>query len=301
MPIFISELTSTPSKYWHGFLNTSRLSAKSYFIVLSNFLHTVECIQFFWVFWKYRSQILNAVNGLPSVNSICSHGANGKAELLLWRCEIFHKIYYFTSFTTVVALFLFVYSVGVEPRSPILLFDKMIEDGKRRIMLPWENSKHFNNSSMSISINTDSFVSFDFVFGILETWLRLCLHITYTSIEFLYTGPLPLTMWLVTELFVRITEEMPRIKWTEFTSSLIKKYELLKSSSNSLNSIWSLGLFIWMFEVNLRILFLMNKMIASKDPLNLINAAISVVIPVLVMVLSGEVYRKVCKNIFLYI
>lgn len=192
-------------------------------------------------------------------------------------------------------IFLFVYSVGMKPESPVDLFQKLMVDGKQRVLYFGKNPKNFNNSAISHSFDTHSNLALNIIFGIMETWLRLCAHITYTIIEFLYTGPLPLTIWLVTELFITNTEQMHLMTWSDLKINLVKKYELLKSVSNSMNSVWALGLFIWILDVSLRILFLRNSMIASTDPLNLVNAVISVIIPATAMFLSGEVYRKVCK------
>lgn len=298
IPICYFELTNIPTTYYHSFLNTPVLSAKSYFNVKYQFCQTLGCMQFFWIFGTSHVKIMKLINSkLPSD---MSSGQNIKPSLkLLKRCQLCSKMYYLITVFMTTLTFLLVYNFGMELQSPVNIFQRLMVDGRNRVFMSI-NLRVWNNSTNLLT--TENVVPSDIIFGILDTWLRLCTHMTFATIEMLY-AILALTIWLSTKFFeqsVNMKKLEEPLNYEPELHNLIDKYEMLKRLSDDVNVLWSMALLTKILEVSLRITFLMNSMVASKDLVNISNAACSVAFPVIAVILSGEVFRKVVHSNILH-
>ncbi len=231
---------------------------------------TMGCLQFFWIFGTSRAKIMKLINTkLPS--DILSGQHVQSNEKLLNRCQLYIKTYYFITVFMATLMFLLVYNFGMELQSPVNIFQKLMVDGRNRVLMS-TNLRIWDNTTKLPT--TDNVNTTEIIFGILETWLRLCTHMAFATIEMLY-AVLPLTMWLSAKFFqqgfiTNIPEEP--VNGEHDLHDLIDKYEALKQLSKDVNALWSLALLTKILEVSLRITFLMNSMVASKDIVNISNA-----------------------------
>ncbi len=259
-------------------------------------IETWGIVQYFWIFWKSRDQIVHILNTNLTAKLLNIENGQQFGKKLIRRYQLYIKTYYLLMIGAATMMFLLVYDAGTEVESPHTIFQKLMVDGKNRVYMNKNLRKWNNVTRLSLQESLSSLEASDIVFGIFEAWLRWCKTIVYTCNEMLYQV-LPLTMWISTKLFEKSYAlkqcEDSSNHWPEFQHNLILKYECLKGFSKEINSIFSFAYFIEVLEIALRITFLMNSMIASKDIVNITNAVSWLFCPIMAIILSGETFRKV--------
>lgn len=277
-----------------------RLTARSYFILLRNLVNYVKVITFFYIIntsSKKLEIILNNVSG----SDLFFHSKSDTSERAL-QCRLTNKkgLLYLAYIALLyislsIANFIFVQYPGAPVMSPFDMFPKFITSCRRRFFLELPSIKS-NNTSLA-------YTNEELAFGTVEIILRFSNYLIFMMIESFFMGALPIPFWIATCNFESYISSIDSRYSSvlavaedgsfEVRQAILEKFEKLKEFSVGMNQVWSKVNLIWIVDNSMRIIFLLNDAVSTRDALNLVTIFFTVMCWAGALFFSGEVYRKV--------
>lgn len=295
-PFFLSRVLSIHMTFWDGFLNRPVITSASYFLILTLILFFIQSVIFVKILVHKKHSLLGIMN--QALHIFKAEQSTVPVKIILYKLKIYLSIFFVVYTILHLVLLQTSYPLPSRLETPENVFKRMILTGRKRFWLGISDQQSLFLNKTDNELPFSSFNMLDNVLGALEFWFTACGSTVYVSITLLCTGSLPFTMWGATrcfeEYYVTHSKEV-NLDWRVFQQELIKRYEQLVMFSNSVNDVWAVPLFLWIAQTSILQMTLLHYMVESRDPLNVAEVFIEVLMFVIMLIVSGRTYKMVLR------
>ncbi|CAL8134935.1 unnamed protein product [Orchesella dallaii] len=152
-----------------------------------------------------------------------------------------------------------------------------------------------------------SLSTIDIVAGVVCICVTLLNQLVWLFAEMFVYGPLPLTLWLSTRNFEKFVMQLVRDDEDDFLENCrekawfqaLHKYKELRCFSDSLNSVWSLYVILWILDSGLTICAIIKSSLESQNGLTIIFSMSLGFLLTTALIVCAEVCRKVSCPFFI--
>jgi len=163
------------------------------------------------------------------------------------------------------AYFLLVGFYGTtNPFTLVHRFDEAIYNGRRTFTFKVEYFKTRNANFTIVHYTT-----MDIAFGVSQLVLEFVWLLDLYFVSLFFYGVLPFTFWFAAKEFYVFIQNISgfhddKAARMSLCEVILKKYEELKCLCDSINFVWSTTTFLWLIEISLRLIFVLNENLSRK-------------------------------------
>lgn len=296
IPFIIHELAFVP-EFWHNFTGASSVTPKSYFILATSFLHTFKLSNFLWTIFKNKCKILQLLNSVHTMQKVWKFSNASKHFhcYLIIYFRIFTIINIFGNMTLAFSV-IDLESAAVE--SPNTIFKRILQSNAAQNSTSYtpQLPQYTQNIALVNELSISNFSTGAVCLALVEMWLRFGMFVFGTIIELFYLGPCVFILYIAVQSFRDFYCDLDIKQGQQFSFcplAVQSKFEEIKRLSSDFNEIWALPFFIWVVEAFFRLIFFMNSMISSKNPVSALVMAGLLISTGIALWIAAETFRMV--------
>ncbi|CAL8134937.1 unnamed protein product [Orchesella dallaii] len=261
-----------------------------YFAIVSDLLYCIRVFTF-WNSLFHRSETIR--NILETIHTSSLFKLNNSGNQL--ASHVYLNSRYLIAGCLSQLYFYRVHTFNFSEFSFTAHFHTYVAEGWGKLLLQ-------SNKSESILNGQDDLQLIDITIGILSMVMSFGYLMLWFFVDLFANGPLPLTLWVATNQFQKLVFDFTKNdeeceQKREMWSQILEKYDELKTCSDSINSLWSLYVLMWVCDTGLSVFFLTRREFRSVGSYNSVAYFIyPMYISVCLagaLILLADVYRKV--------
>lgn len=266
-------ISSSLREFVDAYNSNKKYTAKTYFNVLNLINSNLNYFRYFLILLTQKKPLEDCVNQVVQPNCI------GPEFIKRSKYYLFTVYLLMSSFIWIPVPF--TGGFGDNMVSPKEALNAYIRNGRYRFFL--------DNSKVQYTLGNA-------LIGTVEIICRLTsTQITWVFSVF-FAGPLPVIFWLTVKDFEEFVKEALSSLHDKTLVNINEKFEAMKNFGNSVNQVWSMTALFWLLDIILESLLALNDLVSSRNFTTVMGFLVWIISVGMLLLLSGETYRKVGEN-----